>query len=142
MSNSPRRCFQLPRVRPTSFRLAPGFLVMRLMSPPDDPRPYSTDAGPLSTSTCSMFDRSRKYSASSRIPSTNWSAIAEKPRMVTWSRCPSPCDMPIPGTARSTSCMDCAAWSRIKVCGTTFTVCGISRKGASILVALVAVTAS
>ncbi|MCY1300186.1 hypothetical protein D9M70_497450 [compost metagenome] len=88
------------------------------------------------TSTRSMLERSRKYSASSRMPSMNMSPMALKPRMVTWSRWPSPLDRPTPGTFFSTSSMDWAPWSLITLSGTTLTVCGISRSGASIFSAL------
>ncbi|MCY1235974.1 hypothetical protein D9M72_486080 [compost metagenome] len=112
--------------------------MTRLIRPPAEPRPYSTAAGPLTTSTRSTLDRSRKYSASSRMPSTNWSAIAVKPRIETWSRWPSPCENDTPGTFFSASCIDVACWSRITSAVTTLTVCGTSRSGASVLVALTA----
>ena len=121
---------------PASSRaFSSGFFVTRLTRPPAEPRPYSTEAGPLSTSTRSMLERSRKYSASSRTPSTNWSLMAEKPRIVTWSRWPSPTEKDRPGTFCSASCSDCAFWSCSTTAGTTLTVCGTSRSGTLILVA-------
>ncbi len=62
--------------------------------------------------------------------------MAVKPRIDTWSRCPSPDEKLTPGTFFSASCKELACWSRMTCAGTTLTVCGMSRRGASILVAL------
>ncbi|MNT33481.1 hypothetical protein D3C72_1694110 [compost metagenome] len=130
------------RLRARSVISIPGFFVMRFTSPPEEPRPYKTAAGPLITSRRSTFDRSRKYRASSRKPSTNWSPMAVKPRMNIWSRWPSPVDRPTPGMFFMMSWIDMAFWSRMTAAGTTLIVCGTSRSAISVLVPLAEVAAT
>ena len=64
------------------------------------------------------------------------SRCAEKPRMETWSRWPSPEDSPTPGTLRTTSWTDNARWAWMSSPEMTSMLCGMSSRGASILVAL------
>lgn len=73
-------------------------LVTRLMTPPPVPRPKMSAFAPLSPSTRSTLYRSRKYCTSSRTPLTKKVEVELLPRMVGWSRLPSPWPMVTPGT--------------------------------------------
>ena len=78
-------------------------LVTMLIAPPAVPRPSMVDDGPLRISICSVKKFSRMLTAGSRMPSTNTSLRASKPRMKKRSPKalpPSPVPMVIPGVVR------------------------------------------
>ena len=99
-----------------------------LTAPPAVPRPLMTEDGPSRISICSVKKFSRMLTAGSRMPSTNTSLRASKPRMKKRSPKalpPSPVPMVTPGVVRPTSFRLVASLSRNTSCVSTVTLRGV-----------------
>ncbi len=117
-----------------------AILLTWLITPPVEPRPKVSAAGPLSTSTRSMLKRSRLYSPMSRTLSRKRSPPAGKPRSQKICDADTPPSAAVnvtPGTLRSASWSEVIACCRMSGSGTVLMNCGMSRSGISVRLMLV-----